>query len=111
MDNTLLSLTTANAKAMGPGATLSGGATSIETFSAGTRNGHGYQASRFGTGVVNLMRPFVGTGQSYDASPRDLMAFDAIGGHPATAVPEPGTYALLLAGLAGAVGAAPPLQG
>ena len=52
------------------------------------------------------MRPFVGTGQSYDASPRDLMAFDAIGWDLATAVPEPGTYALLLAGLVAVVGAA-----
>jgi len=54
---------------------------------------------------VNLMRAFVGNGQSYDASAADLAAFDAIGWNLAVAVPEPATYALMLGGLA-AVGAA-----
>ncbi len=89
-----------------PYLSFDGGATSVETFSTGSINGHGYQASHFGTGVVNLMRPYVGNGQSYDATPRDLAAFDAIGWDIAVAVPEPGTYALMLAGLVGVVGAA-----
>ncbi len=39
-------------------------------------------------------------GQSYDATPRDLAAFDAIGWDLTTPVPEPTSYALLIAGLA-----------
>jgi hypothetical protein len=85
---------------------VDGGTTSIESFSTGQTNGNGYQASHFGTGVANLMRPFVGNGQSYDASAKDLMAFDAIGWDLAVAVPEPGTYALMLAGLAAVGGMA-----
>jgi hypothetical protein len=44
------------------------------------------------------MRPFVGDGESYDASSRDLAAFDAIGWDIAP-VPEPSTWAMLAAGL------------
>jgi len=78
---------------------VDGGATSIESFSTGTEHGNGWQASHFGPNVQTLMRPFVGNGQSYDASAADLAAFDAIGWDIA-AVPEPGTYALMFAGLA-----------
>ncbi len=80
---------------------IDGGATSITTFSTGSaaNGGNGRQASHFGTIEVNLMRPFVGNGQSYDASPFDLAAFDVIGWDIAVAVPEPGTYALMLGGL------------
>lgn len=82
---------------------VDGGATSIETFSTGSKahGGNGYQASHFGTNAVNLMRPFVGNGQFYDATAADLAAFDAIGWdvNVAAAVPEPETYALMLAGL------------
>lgn len=79
---------------------VDGGATAIQAFSTGRTNGNGQQASHFGTSVVTLMRPFVGPGQSYDATTSDLMAFDAIGWDLATAVPEPSQYALLLGGLA-----------
>lgn len=80
---------------------IDGGATAIESFSTGVALGNGSQASHFGTSVITLMRPFVGNGQSYDATPSDLMAFDAIGWDlAAAAVPEPGTYALMLGGLA-----------
>jgi hypothetical protein len=79
---------------------VDGGATAIELFSTGVDHGNGWQASHFGPNVLTLMRPFVGNGQSYDASPADLKAFDAIGWDLATAVPEPGQYALLLGGLA-----------
>ncbi len=84
---------------------VNGGTTSIQLFSTGEEHGNGEQASHFGTSVITLMRPFVGNGQSYDATASDLMAFDAIGWDLAAAVPEPSQYALLLAGLA-AVGLA-----
>ncbi|RZI99270.1 MAG: PEP-CTERM sorting domain-containing protein, partial [Rubrivivax sp.] len=79
---------------------LDGGLTSIQPFSTGRAHGNGEQASHFGTGVQTLMRPFVITGQSYDATASDLMAFDAIGWDLAAAVPEPSQYALLIGGLA-----------
>lgn len=79
---------------------VDGGATSIQSFSTGTDHGNGWQASHFGTSVITLMRPYVGNGQSYDATASDLMAFDAIGWDLAAAVPEPSQYALLLGGLA-----------
>jgi PEP-CTERM motif len=85
---------------------VDGGASSLESFSTGPVNGNGWQASHFGPGVQNLMRPFVGDGESYDASTKDLMAFDAIGWDVAAAVPEPGTYALMLAGWAAVGGLA-----
>lgn len=78
---------------------VDGGATSIEPFSTGVSHGNGSQASHFGVSQLNLMRPFVSNGLSYDATARDLAAFDAIGWDLAQAVPEPGTSALLLAGL------------
>jgi hypothetical protein len=85
---------------------VDGGTTSVESFSTGSFNGNGWQASHFGPGVANLMRPFVGNGESYDASAKDLMAFDAIGWDLAVAVPEPGTYALMLMGLVAVAGVA-----
>jgi PEP-CTERM motif len=85
---------------------VDGGATSIDKFSTGRFNGNGWQASHFGPNAVNLMRPFVGTGEAYDATASDLAAFDAIGWDLAAAVPEPGTYALMLAGLAAVGGVA-----
>ena len=78
---------------------VNGGGTSIENFATGAFNGDGWQASHFGPDALNLMRPFIGNGESYDATPRDLAAFDAIGWDIKTAVPEPETYALMLAGL------------
>jgi PEP-CTERM motif len=78
---------------------IDGGATGIEYFSTGANHGDGWQASHFGPNSQNLMRAFVGNGQSYDASYADLTAFDAIGWDLAVAVPEPETYALMLAGL------------
>ena len=52
------------------------------------------------------MRPFVSYGLSYDATAKDLAAFDAIGWDVAVAVPEPQTYGLMLLGLAVVGGAA-----
>lgn len=79
---------------------VDGGLTSIQPFSTGSEHGNGEQASHFGTSALTLMRPFVITGQSYDATTSDLMAFDAMGWDLAAAVPEPSQYALLLGGLA-----------
>lgn len=83
-----------------PYLSVDGGLTSIEPFSTGEEHGNGSQASHFGTGAINLMRPFVTAGLSYDATASDLAAFDAIGWDLAAAVPEPSQYALLLAGVA-----------
>jgi len=77
---------------------VDGGTTNLTAFSTGSDHGNGWQASHFGPGQVNLMRPFVGDGESYDASSRDLAAFDAIGWDIAP-VPEPSTWAMLAAGL------------
>lgn len=85
---------------------INGGVTSITAFSTGATHGDGWQASHFGPNEVNLMRAFVGRGQSYDATARDLTAFDVIGWNLVTVVPEPATGALLLAGLVGVIGAA-----
>ena len=83
---------------------VDGGATGLVPFSTGKSHGNGQQASHFGGGALNLMRPDVDYGQSYDATANDLAAFDAIGWDLATTpVPEPKTYSLLLAGL-GVVG-------
>ncbi len=82
---------------------VDGGATSIESFSTGSFNGDGWQASHFTPDRLNLMRPFVRDGEFYDATARDLSAFDVIGWDLAP-VPEPETYALMLAGL-GVLGA------
>lgn len=77
---------------------IDGGATGIESFSTGTKHGNGWQASHFTPDALNLMRPFVGNGEFYDATDRDLAAFDVIG-WDVGAVPEPETYALMLMGL------------
>lgn len=79
---------------------IDGGATAVMDFSTGEYNGDGWQASHFGTGVVTLMRPWIDVEEAYDAFPEDLTAMDAIGWDLAVAVPEPGTYALMLGGLA-----------
>ncbi|MGS0753672.1 NF038122 family metalloprotease [Roseateles sp. GG27B] len=87
---------------------IDGGATSIESFSTGSsaHGGNDWQASHFGTNHINLMRPFIGTGQAYGATASDMAAFDAIGWDVAVAVPEPQTYALMLLGLGFIGGAA-----
>lgn len=79
---------------------VDGGATHLQPFSTGTAHGDGSQASHFGGTALTLMRPFVASGQSYDASPSDLTALDAIGWNlAAAAVPEPQSWLLLAGGL------------
>lgn len=82
---------------------IDGGASAVTSFSTGEATGNGDQASHFGTGLVTLMRPFVAPGESYNAFGEDLTAMDAIGWNLVLAVPEPGSWALMLAG-AGLVG-------
>ena len=80
------------------------GATQIEGFSNGSFNGSdGYQASHFRPGPQNLMNPYGFQGVAVDPTAADLAAFDAIGWDLAAAVPEPSTYALMLAGVAAVV--------
>ena len=78
---------------------VDGGLTSIDSFSTGEYNGNGNQASHFGPSSAALMRPGLATGAGGDANSADLAALDAIGWTLAAAVPEPGSWALLLAGL------------
>ena len=78
---------------------VDGGLTSIESFSTGEYNGNGNQASHFGPASAALMRPGLATGAGGDATSADLAALDAIGWTLTAAVPEPGSWALLLAGL------------
>ncbi|MDR7332871.1 NF038122 family metalloprotease [Roseateles asaccharophilus] len=78
---------------------VDGGATNIAGFSTGQEHGDGWQASHFVNSGLTLMKPTVSFGQSYDAFPQDLTAFDAIGWDLAAPVPEPASYALLIGGL------------
>lgn len=75
---------------------VDGGASAMQPFS----NGVAAQASHFGGSAMTLMHPYIISGVSYDTSDADLLAMDAIGWNLTNPVPEPGTYALLLSGLA-----------
>jgi hypothetical protein len=90
-----------------PKFSIDGGSSFIEGFANGSFNGSdGYQASHFRPGPQNLMNPYGFRGVAVDPTATDLMAFDVIGWDLAVAVPEPGTYALMLAGLAAVGGLA-----
>ncbi len=80
---------------------VDGGETALQSFATGRNHGDGTQASHFKDGGGSLMAPHMAYGQAYDAADADLMALDAIGWDVSAApVPEPGTYAMLLSGLA-----------
>ncbi len=81
---------------------VDGGASAIQPFS----NGVAAQAAHFSGAALTLMHPYIVSGVSYDAAEADLVALDAIGWNLANPVPEPGTSALLLGGLALLGGAA-----
>lgn len=85
---------------------IDGGATLGPAFAEGEVNGDGEQASHWtggsGTGV---MQPYIDLGvASSRITAADLLAMDVIG-WTVSSVPEPGTVALFLAGLAGVAGA------
>lgn len=79
---------------------VDGGATVGALFATGVVHGDGRQASHWkdqlGLGVLD---PTVAPGELLAISANDIAAFDAIGWNIST-VPEPATYALMLAGLA-----------
>lgn len=84
-----------------PKFSIDGGNSFIEGFANGSFNGSdGYQASHFRPGPQNLMNPYGFLGVAVDPSAADMVAFDVMGWDLAAAVPEPGSYALMLAGLA-----------
>ena len=84
---------------------VDGGATAIEGFSNGYFNGSdGSQASHFIPGPLNVMNPYGFQGIAVDPSAADIAAMDAIGWDVAVAVPEPASWALLLAGAAAVAG-------
>jgi hypothetical protein len=77
-------------------------ATTIATFSTGPLRGDGRQASHWKDEQhFGIMDPTVAYGEKMDISALDLQMYDAIGWNT---VPEPGTTALFLLGLAGLAG-------
>lgn len=85
---------------------IDGGATMGPAFAEGANHGDGEQASHWKDGSgLGVMQPEVEPGVAASRiSSADLLAMDAIG-WTVSAVPEPGTTALFLAGLAGVAGA------
>jgi len=83
---------------------IDGGTTNFggATFSTGTNFGDGRQASHWKDSLgLGIMDPTAAQGELLAISANDIAGFDVIGWNLATAVPEPGTYALFGLGLAG----------
>jgi PEP-CTERM motif len=87
---------------------LNGGATLGPCFSTGRNFGDGQQASHWKDSLgIGIMDPTASTGELLSISANDRLAFDVIGwnlGVTAPAVPEPGTWMMMLAGF-GLIGA------
>lgn len=83
---------------------IDGGLTSANgaTFSTGSNFGDGRQASHWKDDLgLGIMDPTAAQGELLAVGANDLLAMDVIGWNLVTAVPEPGTYALFMLGLAG----------
>jgi hypothetical protein len=83
---------------------IDGGATNTNgaTFSTGQVFGDGRQNSHWKDNLgLGIMDPTAGTGELLAISANDKTGFDVIGWNLATAVPEPGTYAMFGLGLLG----------
>lgn len=69
-------------------------------FSEGEKFGDGRQASHWKDNLgIGILDPTAALGELLQISTMDIRAFDAIGWNVAAAIPEPETYAMLLAGL------------
>jgi PEP-CTERM motif len=81
---------------------LDGGATLGACFSTGRNFGDGQQASHWKDNLgIGIMDPTAGTGELLSISANDRLAFDVIGWNlavAAPAVPEPGSWMMMLAG-------------
>jgi PEP-CTERM motif len=80
----------------------SGAATVADAWSTGAINGDHNQASHWKDNQgAGIMDPTIGFGETTAVSQRDIQALDVIGWNVAgvSAVPEPESYALMLAGL------------
>jgi PEP-CTERM motif len=83
---------------------IDGGTTNTNgaSFSTGSVFGDGRQASHWKDNLgLGIMDPTAGQGELLAISANDKTGFDVIGWNLATAVPEPGTYALFGLGLLG----------
>ena len=80
---------------------LNKGVTAGAGFSTGRTFGDGQQASHWKDNLgLGILDPTAAQGELLAITANDIQAFDVIGWNLATAVPEPGTYALFGLGLA-----------
>ena len=80
---------------------IDGGLTKTPLFSTGTFHGDGRQASHWKDNLgIGIMDPTAATGEFLQITGNDLLAFDVIGWNLAGAVPEPASWAMMIAGFA-----------
>jgi len=81
---------------------IDGGVTAGPAFSTGRNFGDGQQSSHWKDNLaIGIMDPTASQGEFLNITPYDVQALDVVGWNLATAVPEPGTYALFGLGLLG----------